>query len=121
MSIIWLVLIVVILDITLKRYFPVMNVPCIKNGVKEQNKIILDIRDYNESRNDSPKGTLTIPYAYLSRFYKEISHNKVHVIVSDRLELNLGVRFLRRKGFNVISYEIINYPCREKSGINIGI
>jgi rhodanese-related sulfurtransferase len=122
MSIYLLVLSVVILVITsYKRYFPVKKVPCIENGFKDHNAIILDIRDYNESVNDIPHGTLHIPYAYLRRFNKEISHDNLHVIASDRLELNLGLRFLMKKGFKVISYEIMDCPCKKKGGLEHGI
>jgi hypothetical protein len=117
MSIYLFVLFVLILVISIyNRYFPVRKVPCIKNGCKDHNAIILDIRDYQVSGNDVSYETLKIPYGYLKRYNKEISHNKIHVIASDRLELNLGLRFLLRKGFEVSSYEIMNCPCGKKVG-----
>ena len=101
------------------RYFPVKNVPCIEN--KDPNTVIVDIRDYNESSRDIPHDALNIPYAYLRRFSKEISYDKIHVIASNQLELNLGLRFFKRKGFTVISYEIVDCPCKKKRGVQHGI
>jgi hypothetical protein len=96
-----------------KRYVPVKDVPCIENEhvIKNGNTAILDLRDYNES--DLHLNAIHIPYAYLPRFYKEIPHIKVHVIAANRLELNLGLRFLKRKGFNVTSFELKDCPCKK--------
>ena len=91
--------------------FSVRNVPCVKTGIHEQGNKIVDIREYHESNLDSMNGRIHIPYAYLKRFYNEIPKTQLHVIASDRLELNLGVRFLQRKGFNIVSYELMNCPC----------
>ncbi|WP_338322935.1 sulfurtransferase [Oceanobacillus halophilus] len=83
------------------------------------NATILDIRDYNTTNNRS-EDILNIPYAYLRRFNHEISDDNIHVIASDKLELNLGLRFLLKKGFKVISYEIANCPCK-KGGFEFGV
>lgn len=104
-----------------KRYFPVKNVPCIEKGLKDHNTIKLDIRNFNETGNYLPSDTLNIPYAYLRRFNNEISRGNIHVIASDRLELNLGLRFLISKGFNVTSYEIPDCPCKRKGGLEHGV
>ncbi|RFU66047.1 sulfurtransferase [Peribacillus glennii] len=97
------------------RHYPVKNIPCIKNEhfIRDDDTILLDIRDYNDSRSDSDKISMNIPYAYLRRFKSEIADGNIHVIAADKLELNLGLRFLMRKGFNITSYEIIDCPCKE--------
>ncbi|WP_230128828.1 sulfurtransferase [Bacillus sp. CECT 9360] len=97
-----------------KRYYPIKNIPCMDkdNMLKNHGMTILDIRDYNEPTSN--RHSLNIPYAYLARFYKEIPHGKIHVLASNRLELNLGVRFLKRKGINVASYELIDCPCKKE-------
>ncbi len=116
------VLLIMILSITTyNRYFPVKNVPCKKDGSKDQNATILDIRDYQVSSKDLSFKTLNIPYSYLKRNNNKISKNKIHLIASDRVELNLGLRYLLRKGFEVSSYEIMDCPCKTKGGIDIGI
>jgi rhodanese-related sulfurtransferase len=98
------------------RYYPVQGVPCIneENGLTDDSITILDIRDYNEAASGSVPDSLNIPYAYLKRFYKEIPHNKIHVIASCQLELNLGLRFLKRKGFDITSYELTECRCKKK-------
>lgn len=106
-----------------KRYYPVKGIPCIQkeNGLTDNHITILDIRDYNETTSDSHTDSLNIPYAYLKRFYKEIPRSKIHVIASDKLELNLGLRFLIGNGFDITSYEITECPCKktEKRGVRL--
>ncbi|GGA72070.1 hypothetical protein GCM10008025_14860 [Ornithinibacillus halotolerans] len=98
-----------------KRYFPVLGIPCKKSGHDKTSTVVLDIRDYNIDVNQSQnRSDMRIPYAYLKRFIQEIPHQKIHVIANDRLELNLGLRYLRSKGYQVASYQLSNCPCREK-------
>lgn len=115
MSIYFFVLLTMILSIPIyNRYFPIKSVPCIKNGCKNQNATILDIREYHISSKDHADETLKIPFSYLRRYNTEISNHNIHLIASDRVELNLGLRFLLRKGFDVGSYEIIDSPCKKE-------
>ena len=106
MTLLFLVLFVFLLTSLYKRYIPVKNVPCLNDYTKESNVVSLDIRSYNQETNDLNKDTLNIPYAYLKRYSKDIPKGNIHVIASDRLELNLGIRLLKSKGMNVTSYEI---------------
>ncbi|WP_052345908.1 hypothetical protein [Paucisalibacillus sp. EB02] len=96
-----------------KRYFPVLGIPCKKTGDDKTSIIVLDIRDYNIDVNQD-QSNLRIPYAYLKRFIQVIPNQNIHVIANDRLELNLGVRYLLAKGYQVASYQISNCPCRDK-------
>ncbi|WP_243459182.1 sulfurtransferase [Metabacillus bambusae] len=90
------------------------GIPCIKkNKLKDSTIIVLDIRDYNETSTYSKDDILYIPFAYLKRFYMETPRGKIHVIAGDKLELNLGVRFLIKKGFTINSYELTKYPCTD--------
>ncbi|PLR90007.1 sulfurtransferase [Bacillus sp. T33-2] len=117
-----LVLVFVVLGTSVyKRHVPVHNVPCNETGFLEPHTTILDIRDYNNKANDIKRESLNIPYAYLRRFNSEITPGKIHVIASNRLELNLGIRFLTRKGFDITSYEISECPCKQKGGLEHGI
>ncbi len=89
------------------------GIHCIeKNQLKDSTIIVLDIRNYNEISN-SDSYTLNIPFAYLNRFYMEVPPGKIHVIAEDKLELNLGLRFLLNKGFTINSYELMQYPCTD--------
>ncbi|MFP7230870.1 sulfurtransferase [Bacillus subtilis] len=108
-------LIIVIIIATYKRYYPVTGISCInKDEFETKDMTILDIRHYNDVANFSNDITLNIPYAYLKRFYLEIPCDKIHIIAHDRVELNLGVRFLKRKGIHVNSYELATCKCKNK-------
>lgn len=97
-----------------KRYFPVLGIPCEKFVQDKTNTVVLDIRDYNIEANHN-QSDMRIPYAYLRRHIREIPHyQKLHVIANDRLELNLGLRYLLKKGYQIVSYQISNCPCRNK-------
>nr|WP_254149476.1 sulfurtransferase [Bacillus subtilis] len=108
-------LIFVIIIATYRRYYPITGISCIhKDKLKAIDMTILDIRHYNDVPNFSDDIILNIPYAYLKRFYLEIPRDKIHIIARDRVELNLGVRFLKRKGIHVNSYELATCKCKNK-------
>ncbi|WP_017726195.1 hypothetical protein [Halalkalibacterium ligniniphilum] len=101
-----------------RRYYPVKGVPCIdKEGSFNGSSNIVDIRDFAGSGSGSKPSarTLHIPYAYLKRHYREISQEPIHVIAANKLELNLGLRFLMKKGFHVTGYSLIDCPCQQKN------
>ncbi|MGG4263855.1 sulfurtransferase [Peribacillus simplex] len=105
-----IIFLLILIPFLYKRYAPVKNIPCQKNEV--QDAILLDIRAYNHKRDNADKEVLNIPYAYLKRFNEEIPHENIHVIASDKLEVNLGLRFLIGKGIKVTSYEISDCICK---------
>jgi rhodanese-related sulfurtransferase len=96
-------------------YYPVNNVPCIDIADERiKDMIVLDIRDYNEATEPPIANSLHIPYAYLKQHFSNIPSKSIHIIANDEIEKNLGIRFLRRHGFDVQSYSIIHCPCRER-------
>ncbi|WP_276019689.1 sulfurtransferase [Bacillus mexicanus] len=107
------ILLVLILIYTIyRRYYPVKGIFCVnKEEIEALDMTILDIRHYNDVTNRSDDMTLHIPYAYLKRFYLEIPRDRIHIIARDRVELHLGVRFLKRKGILVNSYELAACKC----------
>lgn len=105
---------ILLCGILYKRYFPVLGIPCEKIGHDKASTVVLDIRDYNIDANHN-QSEMRIPYAYFKRFIQEVPNEKLHVIANDRLELNLGIRYLLSKGYHVASYQITNCPCRGKS------
>ncbi|KRD99857.1 sulfurtransferase [Bacillus sp. Root239] len=106
------VLLLAISVIAYRRYYPVKGIQCIRESeAKELGPTVVDIRHYHEVRDSIG---IVIPYAYLKRFYSEIPQGSVHLIAEDRVELNLGVRFLRKKGFEVRSYELAACKCKSK-------
>ncbi|MDQ0857364.1 hypothetical protein [Bacillus sp. V2I10] len=96
------------------RYFPVRGIRCSNMPEQELGKIdVVDLRDYNESYKDPIPGAMNIPIAYLNRYYMEIRHKNIHVIASDRVQINFGIRLLKQKGFQVTGCTIANKECAE--------
>ncbi|MCM3570751.1 hypothetical protein [Neobacillus mesonae] len=118
-----LILITLIISFILyKRYFPVLGVHFIHLKDLEVEKIkIIDIRDYNVSYKDPIKGSINIPIAYLNRSIEEIPDNDLYIVTSSSLEKNVGIRFLRKKGFRVVGYSISNHNKNslKKNSLNI--
>jgi hypothetical protein len=88
-----------------QRYAPIHGVPCVNlnqvNCLKERT-VLVDIRDYNLAASKPVNGVFLMPFAYLKRHYEAIEGRDIVLVVSDVLAFNLGVRFLRRKGFNIV-------------------
>ncbi|PLS15830.1 sulfurtransferase [Bacillus sp. M6-12] len=96
---------VIILFISIyRRYFPVMGVPRAQHNQANNSAVIVDVRDYTMSSNSPVEGSVDLPVAYLTRQFRDISEKQVHLIVSDKLERNLGVRILQHNGFTVVGY-----------------
>ncbi|HZG70144.1 MAG TPA: hypothetical protein VEY51_01285 [Chondromyces sp.] len=93
-----------------RRYFPVKGVRHIEkeHEIEMSEVTVLDIRDYNEISEEEECDSLNIPYAYLNRYYTEIPCKTIHVVAADKTELNLGLRFLIRKGFQVQSFSLMD-------------
>jgi rhodanese-related sulfurtransferase len=111
----FIIMLIILIVSVYRRYYPVNWIPCVSkiNNSKDNNIIVLDIRDYTETSKNPVSSSLNIPYAYLKRFYKEIPNRPIHVIASDELERNLGLRFLLHRGFHVTSYYLTECPCDE--------
>ncbi|MBS4193701.1 hypothetical protein KHA97_01280 [Bacillus sp. FJAT-49870] len=104
------VLLIVVGYLIAIRYFPIIGLNYIDNK-KELDLTTLikvDVRDYNESYKNPVKGAINVPVAYLKRYYLEIPSKNLIVVASNRLEKNVGIRFLRTKGFKVVGYTITN-------------
>lgn len=94
-----------------------LSIPCGKVSDDRTNTVVLDIRDYNIDVHYN-QSDMRIPYAYLKRFIQEIPLQQLHVIAHDRLELNLGLRYLKSRGYQVASYQINNCPCEIRTENN---
>jgi rhodanese-related sulfurtransferase len=104
-----LFIIIVISLFIFRRYLPVIGLNDRKWTDLDINNIkVIDVRDYNDSYKNPIPGAINIPIAYLNRYYNEIPDSDLHVIACDSIGKNVGVRFLRKKGFNVIGYTIIS-------------
>jgi rhodanese-related sulfurtransferase len=69
---------------------------------------VIDVRDYNDSYKEPISGAVNIPIAYLNRYYSEIPNVDLYIVASDKIEKNMGVRILRKKGFQIIGCAIKN-------------
>jgi hypothetical protein len=72
------------------------------------NKVLVDVRDYQYAGCEYVEGAITIPTAYIKRHAAEIPCGNLHIISSNRLEANVGIRLLRKKGFHISSYSVIH-------------
>ncbi|SCB93743.1 Rhodanese-like domain protein [Bacillus thuringiensis] len=99
-------LLVWMLGILVKRYIPVLNVAYISlEQVREMESVVVDVRNYTESHSDNTSRIMCIPYAYLKRYYHEIPNKPLHLIVHNKVDRNLSVRFLRKGSiFKAIVY-----------------
>ena len=101
---------IIVTLIVYKRYFPVLGVRYIPLKDLELDKIIIiDVRDFTESYKDPIKGAINIPIAYLKRNRNEIPNNDLHLVVSCVLEKNVGIRYLRHKGFRIMGYTVAKH------------
>lgn len=119
---IFLLLLILVLTIVLyKRYFPVFGVQCIHPLDLDLDCIVvIDIRDYNESHHHRIEGSTNIPIAYLKRNVNEVPNGDLHLIASSLLEKNIGIRFLRSRGFQVSGYTIMEFNINGKAQERMG-
>ncbi|WP_409254199.1 hypothetical protein V1502_09965 [Bacillus sp. SCS-153A] len=111
-----LIIIVVSMIIALyKRYIPVTGVqwsretPDLKDSI-----LILDVRDYNHSFNDPIPEAINLPVAYLKRNWHELEGSRIHIVASTKLEKNMSIRMLRRRGYQVTGYTLTEKQCPPK-------
>ncbi|KYC59515.1 MULTISPECIES: sulfurtransferase [Heyndrickxia] len=116
MYIVLLVLALILTKTGYTRYVPVRGT--VRADLRKdviENKVVVDVRDYQHAGSGTGDA-IVIPTAYLKRFSGEIPKGSLHLIASSRLEANFSIRLLRRKGFHIHSYTILE-PGREKGGI----
>jgi len=96
------------------RYIPVRGVRCTTLCNNDDRSIqIVDVRDYNLSYKDPIPTAITMPVAYLKRNYHEIPKMKIHIVAADQLEKNISIRFLRKRGYDVIGYAVTECNCNK--------
>lgn len=95
------------------RYMPVRRLEEIGYADVADQKELLDVREYN-TEGYLVEGSTHIPYAYLPRFHHSLGQKSLHLLVENRTDLNMSVRFLRKKGYSVSSYTIIQKRRKAK-------
>jgi rhodanese-related sulfurtransferase len=100
-----------ILFVIYERAVPVNGVPSvdIESQKLRAEIVLLDVRDYQLAAKYPVEGAFHLPFAYIKRHFRDISSNQVVIVASDQLLLNLSVRFLKRRGFNVIGSYITSH------------
>ncbi|WP_431030236.1 rhodanese-like domain-containing protein [Lysinibacillus sp. LZ02] len=117
MKILLIAVVIVVLARTFYiRLVPIKQVKAIPYRQVDDTYQILDVRDYNTA-GCLVQGSKHIPYGYLPRFYAEIEHRPIHLLVESQMDLNMASRFLRKKGYSVNSYTMMKKPCKVKGMI----
>ncbi|WP_223700623.1 rhodanese-like domain-containing protein [Sutcliffiella deserti] len=97
------------------RYFPIRGIPCVSSLSTNEDIIkIVDVRDYNQAYKDSIRESINIPVAYLKRNYSELPKSKIIILASNHLEKNISIRFLRKRGFEIIGYSLTDCDCKKE-------
>ncbi|WPZ20102.1 rhodanese [Geobacillus subterraneus] len=101
-----------------RRYGPVKGVLCLSVDQVSNHLLIVDLRDYNEINDRMFRHALHIPVAYIKRQLSSIPRQPLHVVAQDVVEKNIGIRLLRRYGYEVKSYSIAACDCRTRRRAN---
>ncbi|WP_243385355.1 hypothetical protein [Bacillus kexueae] len=112
MAIIHILFLALVLLLLYNRYVPVRGIQCLSNlSHREEKTLILDVRDYTKAHHTPVSGAVNIPIAYLKRNYGRYRKDDVIVVAESHIEKNLSIRFLTKKGINVVGYQLLNRPC----------
>ncbi|WP_368505611.1 hypothetical protein AB3N04_08255 [Alkalihalophilus sp. As8PL] len=120
MAIVFILWLLVTMYVLYKRYVPVFGLNCSElEKVRQKDDILLlDVRDFPVAHKLTVGGTINIPLAYLKRHYDQIEGETVFLIGSEKFEINMTTRFLKRKGIKVAGFTIKNdlnrHDCKEK-------
>ncbi|TMN23329.1 hypothetical protein [Lentibacillus cibarius] len=94
-----------------RRYIPVggiENMPLHSVSWNHKAVVFVDTRDFQLSSRDPIECAYQLPIPYLKRYIHEIPSDKpVVIIASDYKDKNLGARFLKKKGINIIGYHML--------------
>jgi len=115
MQVIFVLFIIYVIYVFIQRYVPVYNTSYMGAFQNAQNAFtVIDLRDYIIAAHSPVKGAYEIPLAHLKRHTDQIPNNKIVVVASDPVEKNIGVRMLKRKGFDVVGF---HYPEKNRGNI----
>ena len=110
----WVVSLVLLLPIIYMcyfRYLPVRGVKCVNYHQLDQQQIKVDVRDYNDSAREMIDQAIALPVAYIKRFHHELPDVPLYVIASSAVEKNIGIRLLKRHGYQVAGYALLDKKC----------
>ncbi|TMU86877.1 hypothetical protein FGG79_01665 [Bacillus sp. BHET2] len=109
-----LVLVSVLFYMMYYRYFPVRTKRWIPHDVNT-NHVVVDVRDYQYSSKGDCEDVVALPCSYIQRYSEDIPDGPIIVLGSNLVECNVSVRQLKRLGFSVEGYLIIepDKKCNE--------
>lgn len=111
MWVVYLILLIPIIYTCYYRYVPVRGVKCIQYHKLDCVKVKVDLRDYNDSAKETIDQAIALPVAYIKRFHHELPKEPLNVIASNVVERNIGIRLLKRYGYEVAGYLLIDKRC----------
>lgn len=83
---------------------------------KMDSQWVLDIREYQDALRRPSIAAINVPLAYLKRHYPKEMPKELILVANDRVEVNLACRFLERKGYAVIGYQMCPADLRKGEG-----
>ncbi|MGF3103309.1 hypothetical protein [Rossellomorea sp. DUT-2] len=101
------------------RYFPVRTKQWSSLEVTSRN-VVVDVRDYQDSSKEECDNIVAIPCGYITRHYHDIPEGPIVVMGSNPIECNVGVRQLKRLGFEVEGYIIIQSDKKCNEYLSLG-
>ncbi|MFC2948148.1 rhodanese-like domain-containing protein [Virgibacillus sediminis] len=85
----------------------------------EEEKMLLDVRDFQTSSDNRLEHVQNMPLPYLHRYYKELPNKRIILIAADHVEKNLAARFLKGKGVSINGYHLEKSNRKERYSYEI--
>ena len=101
------------------RYFPVRTKKLYSHDVTHGH-VVVDVRDYQDSSKGDCEAVVALPCGYIRRYSSDIPSGPLVVMGSNLVECNVGVRQLKRLGFNVKGYMIIESDKKCNEYLSLG-
>ncbi|MFB5661448.1 hypothetical protein ACE4RR_06470 [Alteribacillus sp. HJP-4] len=97
------------------RWFPVLGIRCspVPEQPLPQDTVVLDIRDYQDADRRPVQHAQTLPYPYLKRHISTVKAKQVFLVAPDKVSRNLSIRLLRKNGFKVTGFTVLQDEGRE--------
>lgn len=119
MPLLTLLLVSILSYIIFYRYFPVRTKQWNSLDVTAE-YVVVDVRDYQDSSKGDCEKVIALPCGYIRRYASDIPEGHVIVMGSNFVECNVGVRQLKRLGFDVKGYLIIGSDKKCNEYLSLG-
>jgi rhodanese-related sulfurtransferase len=101
------------------RYFPVRTKQWSSLELTSRH-VVVDVRDYQDSSKGDCDNIIAIPCGYIRRHSRDIPDGSIVVLGSNPIECNVGVRQLKRLGFPVEGFIIIDSDKKCNEYLSLG-